>query len=183
MNTSSSQTLPKEVEQEGVLICSFYETSPYSRAVGAPTVAPDKHIGNCRPEPLMTMNQLEARDHPLGPPVPWVGAGLTVSPVLFPRGPGLQLLHGAHEENEPELPPRRRHGHPFCQHEVTDPGTILSCLITHLTPTQPNGPQVILIATPSLAQPSSSVLPELNAVQLSPAQLSELSSKLHSTAL
>ena len=40
----------------------------------------------------------------------------------FPRGPGLQLLHGAHEEDEPELSPWGRHGHALCQHEVADPG-------------------------------------------------------------
>ena len=39
-----------------------------------------------------------------------------------PRGNGLQLLHPAHEEDEPQLPTRRRHGHTFRQHALPHPG-------------------------------------------------------------
>lgn len=38
------------------------------------------------------------------------------------RGSGFQLFHGAYEEDESELPPRGSHGHPLCQHEISDPG-------------------------------------------------------------
>jgi len=38
------------------------------------------------------------------------------------RGSGFQLFHRAYEEDESELPPRRSHGHPLCQHEISDPG-------------------------------------------------------------
>lgn len=55
------------------------------------------------------------------------GAAVSVQPSSdclssLRRGSGFQLFHRAYEEDESELPPRRSHGHPLCQHEISDPG-------------------------------------------------------------
>lgn len=60
----------------------------------------------------------------------------TFSPLLAPlfRGHGLQLFHGAHEENESELSTRRSYGHSLCQHALSNPGNTAPVRSLHITP-------------------------------------------------
>lgn len=44
--------------------------------------------------------------------------------VCVLRGDGIQLLHRADEEDEPELPSRWRHGLTLCQYALAHPGEI-----------------------------------------------------------
>lgn len=64
----------------------------------------------------------------------------TFSPLLAPlfRGHGLQLFHGAHEENESKLSTRRSYGHSLCQHALSNPGNTAPVRSLHILPAFPH---------------------------------------------